>query len=247
MSVIARCAATPSTCDNANDVTAWTMVAAPAANASGMSRSARPLPMTSSIRYLDVAGRTRPTTRLTSINARPSASRPLRARISARASRHAASAESFFLGGPEGSAARAASDRRPRAASDRGIRSPPLSPPGICSLLSRGALPLGLPDTAPRAAASPARSGRVARSLRSLALLDCLGIMRQVLASKPSHKAIRVVRVIRGTREARKRENRDLTPVTMTPLRRRTSQSPLRRRPHRWLRCDSSRASAGRR
>ena len=31
-SVIARCAATPSTCDNANDVTAWTMVAAPAAN-----------------------------------------------------------------------------------------------------------------------------------------------------------------------------------------------------------------------
>jgi hypothetical protein len=93
--------------------------------------AARPLPMTSSIRYLEVAGRTRPTTRLTSINARPSASRPLRARISARASRHAAPAESFFLGVREGSAARAASDRRPRAASDRGIRRPPLSPPGI--------------------------------------------------------------------------------------------------------------------
>ncbi len=43
MSVIARCAATPSTCDSANDVTAWTMVAAPAASASGISRSARPL------------------------------------------------------------------------------------------------------------------------------------------------------------------------------------------------------------
>ncbi len=41
MSVIARCAATPSTCDSRNDVIAWTIVAAPAATASGTSSSAR--------------------------------------------------------------------------------------------------------------------------------------------------------------------------------------------------------------
>ena len=44
MSAIARCAATPSTCDSENAVTASTSVAPPAANASGISSSARPLP-----------------------------------------------------------------------------------------------------------------------------------------------------------------------------------------------------------
>ena len=137
MSVIARCAATPSTCDSAKEVTAWTMVAAPAASASGISRSARPLPMTSSIRYLEVAGRTRPTSRLTSMSARPSAEPPLaredqRARFAPGGLRPII----FFFGVLEGSTARPASDRRPRAASDRGIRNPPLNPPGMCSTRS---------------------------------------------------------------------------------------------------------------
>ena len=44
MSVIARCAATPSTCESANEVTAWTSVAAPAASASGSSSSGALLP-----------------------------------------------------------------------------------------------------------------------------------------------------------------------------------------------------------
>ena len=60
MSVIAFCAATPSTCDSENDVIAWTSVAPPAASASGTSSSARCLPMTSSIRYFEVAGSTMP-------------------------------------------------------------------------------------------------------------------------------------------------------------------------------------------
>ena len=52
------------------------MVAPAAARASSGSRSARCLPMTSSTRNFDVAGSTSPTTRLTSMSARPSASRP---------------------------------------------------------------------------------------------------------------------------------------------------------------------------
>ena len=68
------------------------------------------------------------------MSASPSASRPLRARIKARASRQAASAENFFFFGALGSTARTGSDRRPRAASDRGIRNPPLSPAGMYSL-----------------------------------------------------------------------------------------------------------------
>ena len=60
MSVIARWAATPRTCDSANDVTACTSVAAPAASARGRAGPRCPCPITSSIRYLEVAGRTSP-------------------------------------------------------------------------------------------------------------------------------------------------------------------------------------------
>ena len=99
MSVMARCAATPSTCDSANEVTAWTSVAAPAASASGISSSARPFPMTSSMRYLEEAGSTRPASRLTSISAEAERrGGPRRAQISARASRQTSAQSSFFLG-----------------------------------------------------------------------------------------------------------------------------------------------------
>ena len=60
MSVIARCAATPSTCESAKPVAACTSVAAPAASASGQQQIAARLPITSSIRTFEVAGRTRP-------------------------------------------------------------------------------------------------------------------------------------------------------------------------------------------
>ncbi len=52
MSVIARCAAMPSTCESAKAVAACTSVAAPAASASGTSRSPRDFPITSSMRDL---------------------------------------------------------------------------------------------------------------------------------------------------------------------------------------------------
>ena len=54
---------------------------------------------------------------------------------------------------------------------------------GRATSLSRGASPLGLPYTLPRSAASPARSGRVARSQRSLAV----GNERQVYETASSH------------------------------------------------------------
>ena len=83
-------------------VSASTMVAAPAARASGTRRSARCLPITSSMRYLEVVGRTRPASRLTSIRARPSASRPRWAQISSRASAQAFAMFVFFLGSATG-------------------------------------------------------------------------------------------------------------------------------------------------
>ena len=76
---------------------AWTRVAAPAAQASGHSRSARWRPMTSSISSFDVAGRTRPASRFTTISDRPSARRARRAQIRSRASRHAVDQCTFFL------------------------------------------------------------------------------------------------------------------------------------------------------
>ena len=88
MSVIARCAATPRTCDSANDVTAWTTRRGAGRQRQRHQQLGAVLARsTSSIRYFEVAGSTRPASRLTSISARPSASRPRRAQISARASR----------------------------------------------------------------------------------------------------------------------------------------------------------------
>ena len=97
ISVIARCAATPRICELRNDVTAWIAVATPPAIAIGSSSSWRPLPMTSSTRYFDEAGSTRPARRLISISTRPRASRWRCAQSSSRASRHAAEADTFFL------------------------------------------------------------------------------------------------------------------------------------------------------
>ena len=85
----------------------------PAASASGMSRSTFPFPMTSSIRYLEEAGRTRPAGRLISIRTRPSARRPRRAAISARVSFHAAAVSFFFF------ALSAAAPRPPAASPPR--------------------------------------------------------------------------------------------------------------------------------
>ena len=75
MSVMARCAATPRICDRPKLVTAWTTVAAPAAIAIGISSSTRPLPITSSITYLDSSGSTMPASRLNIIKVRPIVSR----------------------------------------------------------------------------------------------------------------------------------------------------------------------------
>jgi hypothetical protein len=74
MSVMARCAATPSICESANELTACTSVAAPAASAIVVNSSPFRLMMTSSIRYFELAGKTSPTARLTIISAIPTAS-----------------------------------------------------------------------------------------------------------------------------------------------------------------------------
>src|SRR5688572_28581369 len=94
---VARCAATPKTCESVNDVTACTTVAAPATSASVIKSSPRCLTMTSSIKYFELAGRTSPTRRLTSISAIPSASRERCAQISSLASRQACESEIFFF------------------------------------------------------------------------------------------------------------------------------------------------------
>src|SRR5687768_8997566 len=94
---MARCAATPKTCESVNDVTACTTVAAPATSASVISSSPRCLTMTSSIKYFELAGRTSPTRRLTSISAIPSASRERCAQMSSLASRQACESEIFFF------------------------------------------------------------------------------------------------------------------------------------------------------
>ncbi len=75
ISVIARCPATPSTCESAKEVVDCTMVAIPAASAKVVSSSTRLLPITSSIRNLDVPGRTRPARRLINRSPKPSARR----------------------------------------------------------------------------------------------------------------------------------------------------------------------------
>ena len=98
ISVMARCAATPSTWELVNAVSASTVVARPAASASFGSRSQLPLLITSSIRYFVVVGSTRPDSRLISISTRPSASRLRWIQISARASSHAPAENAGFFG-----------------------------------------------------------------------------------------------------------------------------------------------------
>ena len=99
ISVIARCAATPSTWDSANDVTACTIVAAPAASAMGISSSCRPRPNTSSMSSFVVPGSTSPDKRLTNITPRPSPSRPRRDQMRVLASCHASDQRIFFFSG----------------------------------------------------------------------------------------------------------------------------------------------------
>jgi hypothetical protein len=96
ISVMARWAATPSTCEFANAVPASTRVAAPVASASLGSRSQLPFEITSSIRYFVVVGSTRPDRRFTSINNSPNASRLRCFHTSARASPHAPGVMPFF-------------------------------------------------------------------------------------------------------------------------------------------------------
>jgi hypothetical protein len=66
ISVMARCAATLTTCERENDVDGLMSVATPAAMASGMSNSTRRFCSTSSMRNLADAGRTSPASRLIS-------------------------------------------------------------------------------------------------------------------------------------------------------------------------------------
>ena len=111
MSVMARCAATPRICERPKLVIAWTTVAAPAASAIGISSSCRPLPITSSMTYLDSAGSTMPARRLIIINVRPIVSRRRCTHSSSRNSRQAALESIFFLAAPGPAAA--AIDRAP--------------------------------------------------------------------------------------------------------------------------------------
>ncbi len=60
MSAMARWAAMLITCASPKDVAAWISVAMPAAAASGYSSDTSCFPMTSSIRYFELAGRTKP-------------------------------------------------------------------------------------------------------------------------------------------------------------------------------------------
>ena len=78
---MSRCPSLESNWVSVKDVTPCTMVAPSTANTSGLSRSARCLPMTPSMRNLVDAGSTSPHTRLTTISTKPSASRPRRGRI----------------------------------------------------------------------------------------------------------------------------------------------------------------------
>ena len=130
ISVIAACAAMPRTCDSMYDVTACTTVAAPVTSAIGISSSVRPLVSTSSIRYFDEAGSTRPLRRLISITASPSASRPRRAQTRALASSHASDQRIFFFASLP-SLPPAASSARACVADDRS----PASFPGIAVLV----------------------------------------------------------------------------------------------------------------
>src|SRR5262245_38402625 len=102
MSVMARCAATPRSCESANDVEAWRRVARPAAAASGTRSSPRLFPMTSSMRYFEEAGRTSPASRPIAIMTKPRARRYRRAQTTSRASRQTTDQEGFSFPSPPG-------------------------------------------------------------------------------------------------------------------------------------------------
>ena len=99
-----------------------------AIQASVGSSSMRPLPTTSSIRYLESDGSTKPGARLTSISTSPSASRQRRAQMSARASCQAADQRIFFFLGF--GHRRGASARRARSPSRSRLRGPVITRSG---------------------------------------------------------------------------------------------------------------------
>ena len=86
MSAISFCAAFDMSCTSANELSAWTTVAATTAPTSGTSSSVREWPMTSSIRNLVEPGSTSPATRLTAISRNARASSRRRGRTSAHTS-----------------------------------------------------------------------------------------------------------------------------------------------------------------
>ena len=92
---MARCAATLTTCDSANEVMALMSVATPAAMASGVNSSTRCLPITSSISHFVLAGRTKPAARLMSMRTSPIETERRCSQMSARASAQARF-ESYF-------------------------------------------------------------------------------------------------------------------------------------------------------
>ena len=107
---MARCAATPRIWELANEVTESTIAATPTASASFGSRSHCPCLKTLSIRYFDVVGSTSPASRLTTIRARPIASRLRCVQMSARASSIAPAVKAGFLGSGGRRGRRAAAD-----------------------------------------------------------------------------------------------------------------------------------------
>src|SRR3954471_9936406 len=136
ISVIARCAATPSTWDRENDVMDSTSVAAPTASASRGSSSQCCFETTSSMKYFVEVGSTSPARRLTTINANPTASRLRCVQMSARAS-SSAPAVTFFFGGDPGGTFAPGAGRDPRLRS--ALPSPLIfkSPPSVRKVCAR--------------------------------------------------------------------------------------------------------------
>ena len=96
MSAISCCAALETSCTSAKEPRPWTTVAATTAPTRGSSSSTWRRPMTSSIRYLVEAGRTRPATRLTAMSTKATARRPRRGFMRAQTSGKSARRRSGF-------------------------------------------------------------------------------------------------------------------------------------------------------
>src|ERR1700686_39781 len=88
-SAIIFCADFDSSCVSVNDVSPCTRVAASTPSTIGVSSCVWRFPITLSMKYFVEAGRTNPQTRFTAISTKPTASRPLRGRISAQTSGNA--------------------------------------------------------------------------------------------------------------------------------------------------------------